>query len=63
MNKLISEIMGFIGTAITACQATIIITECKSLRLCTGIENERGVNFYERSGWTKRAFAYTKKMD
>lgn len=35
---------------------------CKSLRLCTGIENERGVIFYERNGWTKRAFAYTKKI-
>lgn len=35
---------------------------CTTLRLCTGIENERGVNFYERNGWTKRAFAYTKKL-
>lgn len=35
---------------------------CKSLRLCTGIENERGVKFYDRNGWTKRAFAYTKKL-
>lgn len=37
-------------------------TECRSLRLCTGIENERGVQFYDRNGWTKRAFAYTKKI-
>ena len=36
--------------------------DCKSLRLCTGIENGRGVIFYERNGWTKRAFAYTKKI-
>lgn len=35
---------------------------CKSLRLCTGIENERGARFYDRNGWTKRAFAYTKKL-
>lgn len=35
---------------------------CTTLRLCTGIENERGVNFYERNGWTKRAYAYTKKL-
>lgn len=35
---------------------------CKTLRLCTGVENERGANFYERNGWTKRAFAYTKKI-
>lgn len=36
--------------------------DCKTLRLCTGIENERGVKFYEKNGWTKRAFAYTKKL-
>lgn len=37
--------------------------DCKSLRLCTGIENERGVKFYEKNGWTKRAFAYVKKLN
>lgn len=37
-------------------------TECRSLRLCTGIENERGIQFYVRNGWTQRAFAYTKKI-
>ena len=36
---------------------------CNSLRLCTGIENERGVKFYDRNGWKKRAFAYTKKLE
>jgi ribosomal protein S18 acetylase RimI-like enzyme len=36
---------------------------CKSLRLCTGIENEKGIKFYDRNGWTKRAFAYTKKLN
>lgn len=30
--------------------------------VCTGIENERGVKFYDRNGWTKRAYAYTKKL-
>lgn len=35
---------------------------CSGLRLCTGIENERGVKFYDRNGWTKRAFAFTKKL-
>lgn len=34
---------------------------CPSLRLCTGVENERGVKFYEREGWTKRSFAFVKK--
>lgn len=36
---------------------------CKSLRLCTGIENERGIKFYDLNGWTKRAFAYAKKLE
>ncbi len=36
---------------------------CKSLRLCTGIENKRGMKFYELNGWTKRSFAYVKKLD
>ena len=31
-------------------------------RLCTGIENDRGVKFYERNKWVKRAYAYTKKL-
>jgi GNAT superfamily N-acetyltransferase len=36
---------------------------CKSLRLCTGIENERGIKFYDRNGWTKRAYAFSKKLN
>ena len=36
---------------------------CTTLRLCTGIENIRGVKFYEKNGWTKRAFAYTKRLN
>lgn len=35
---------------------------CKSLRLCTGIENDRGVKFYEKNNWVKRAYAFTKKI-
>ncbi|MDZ4663078.1 MAG: GNAT family N-acetyltransferase [Pseudomonadota bacterium] len=35
---------------------------CSGLRLCTGIENEGGIKFYEKNGWTKRAFAYSKKI-
>ncbi|MBN8540463.1 MAG: GNAT family N-acetyltransferase [Deltaproteobacteria bacterium] len=37
-------------------------TGCTSLRLCAVIENERAIHFYERLGWTKRSFAYTKKL-
>lgn len=35
---------------------------CPSLRLCTGTENEKGMKFYEREGWTKRSFAYVKRL-
>lgn len=35
---------------------------CKTLRLCTGIDNQRGMKFYESNGWTKRSIAYTKKL-
>jgi ribosomal protein S18 acetylase RimI-like enzyme len=37
-------------------------SDCKTLRLCTGVENQRGMKFYERNGWLQRAFAYTKKL-
>jgi GNAT superfamily N-acetyltransferase len=35
---------------------------CKGLRLCTGIENEKGKKFYDREGWKLRAVAYKKKL-
>jgi len=35
---------------------------CKSLRLSTGIENTRGMKFYEKNAWIKRAHVYTKKI-
>lgn len=43
-------------------EAVAVENGCQSLRLCTGIENERGVRFYDREGWTRRAYAYTKKL-
>ncbi|MES3036999.1 MAG: GNAT family N-acetyltransferase [Bdellovibrionota bacterium] len=36
--------------------------KCSGLRLCTGLENERGMKFYDRNGWVKRAVAYNKKI-
>lgn len=35
---------------------------CRSLRLCTGIENELGKKFYERNDWKLRAVVYKKKL-
>lgn len=35
---------------------------CAVLRLCTGLENEGGIRFYDRNGWIKRAYAYVKKI-
>ncbi|MBK8202484.1 MAG: GNAT family N-acetyltransferase [Bdellovibrionales bacterium] len=36
--------------------------DCNGLRLCTGIENERGKKFYERHDWKQRSFAYKRKL-
>ncbi len=36
--------------------------ECRSLRLCTGIENESGKKFYEREGWKLKAVTYKKPI-
>lgn len=36
--------------------------QCKGLRLCTGVDNERGKKFYEKNGWQSRALAYKKKI-
>jgi GNAT superfamily N-acetyltransferase len=35
---------------------------CKSMRLCAVLENELGIKFYEKNHWTKRAYAFTKKV-
>jgi GNAT superfamily N-acetyltransferase len=35
---------------------------CNQLRLCTGIENERGKSFYDKNGWKLRAVAFKKKL-
>lgn len=35
---------------------------CKSMRLCAVLENDLGIKFYEKNHWTKRAYAFTKKV-
>lgn len=35
---------------------------CSQIRLCTGIQNERGKSFYERNGLSLRAVAYKAKV-
>lgn len=35
---------------------------CQNLRLCTGIENEKGKKFYDRNGWNIRSVVYKKKL-
>lgn len=35
---------------------------CSQIRLCTGIQNERGKAFYERNGLSLRAVAYKAKL-
>ncbi len=34
----------------------------KELRLCAVLENEGGLRFYEREGWTRRAYAFKKSL-
>jgi ribosomal protein S18 acetylase RimI-like enzyme len=34
--------------------------EIQHLRLCAALENERGIQFYAKNGWTKRAYAFVK---
>lgn len=34
---------------------------CTGLRLCTGKENQRGIEFYEKEKWTQRALVFKKK--
>ncbi len=35
---------------------------CTGLRLCTGLDNQAGIRFYERENWAARAVAYKKKV-
>lgn len=35
---------------------------CTGLRLCTGNENQRGINFYEKQKWKQRALVFKKKI-
>lgn len=35
----------------------------RSLRLCTGLDNERGMKLYENNGWVQKALAYTKNLE
>ncbi|MBS1968821.1 MAG: GNAT family N-acetyltransferase [Bdellovibrionales bacterium] len=45
-------------------QAEVIAKDlhCKSMRLCAVLENDLGIKFYEKHHWTKRAYAFTKKV-
>lgn len=45
-------------------QAEVLARElgCSNVRLCTGIDNERGKAFYEREGWQLRAVVYKRKF-
>ncbi len=37
--------------------------QCKGLRLCTGIENEKAKRFYEREEWKLRSVAFKKQLE
>ncbi len=40
----------------------MIKNNCTTLRLCTGINNHRGILFYDKNGWSKKAYAYVKNL-
>lgn len=35
---------------------------CTGLRLCTGVDNQDGIRFYERENWKSRAIVFKKKF-
>mgnify|MGYP000016341214 CR=1 FL=1 len=37
--------------------------QCQGLRLCTGKDNTRAIQFYEREGWNPRAYAFKKALE
>jgi len=37
-------------------------TQCKGLRLCTGVDRKDSQRFYENNGWVARAVAYKKVL-
>lgn len=50
---------GGLGSLLLAEAKKIAVREgCARLRLCTGVQNERGRSFYERNGWDLRAVVY-----
>lgn len=36
--------------------------QCTGLRLCTGSDNQRGIQFYEKENWVQRALVFKKKL-
>jgi ribosomal protein S18 acetylase RimI-like enzyme len=37
-------------------------SDCLSLRLSTGVENQGGIRFYQKEKWTQRALIFKKKL-
>lgn len=44
------------------CEKLADENSCKKLRLCTGIQNEKGKSFYQKCGWSLKAVAYKKYL-
>lgn len=36
--------------------------DCKILRICTGVENKRGMSFYQKNNWEQKAVVFKKKL-
>lgn len=53
---------GLGATLLRFAEQEALRTNCRGLRLCTGVDNEGGKRFYERNGWLQRSVAYKKKL-
>ncbi len=53
---------GFGAQLLKYAEELALESEVSVLRLCTGLTNEGGIKFYEHNGWSKRSYAYVKRI-
>jgi ABC-type dipeptide/oligopeptide/nickel transport system permease subunit len=53
---------GFGATLLRYAEEEARRENCRGLRLCTGVGNEKAKRFYEQNGWHKRSVAYKKSV-
>ena len=53
---------GFGATLLRYAEEEARRENCRGLRLCTGVGNEKAKRFYEQNGWHQRSVAYKKSV-